>query len=129
LIEETNASGGVVARYAQQGLNIDEPLAMLRSGTTSYYQVDGLKTVTWLSNTAGALAQTYTFDSFGVALPRPSTATKTENRLCASHPMNCCMIGASWCATKSYRVHQALSSAFIRSPRNGRCGAPEGALG
>jgi hypothetical protein len=38
---------------------------MLRSGTTSYYQVDGLKTVTWLSNTAGALAQTYTFDSFG----------------------------------------------------------------
>lgn len=65
LIEETNASGGVVARYAQQGLNIDEPLAMLRSGTTSYYQVDGLKTVTWLSNTAGALAQTYTFDSFG----------------------------------------------------------------
>src|SRR5579883_465479 len=65
LIEETNASGGVVARYAQQGLNIDEPLAMLRSGTTSYYQVDGLKTVTSLSNTAGALAQTYTFDSFG----------------------------------------------------------------
>ena len=30
LAEETNASGGVVARYSQ-GLNIDEPLAMLRS--------------------------------------------------------------------------------------------------
>ncbi len=33
LIEETNASGAVVARYAQS-LNIDEPLAMLRSSAT-----------------------------------------------------------------------------------------------
>jgi len=36
LIEPANSSGGVVARYSQ-GLNIDEPLAMLRSSTTSYY--------------------------------------------------------------------------------------------
>jgi RHS repeat-associated protein len=64
LIEETNASGGVVARYSQ-GLNIDEPLAMLRSGTTSYYDADGLSSATSLSSSAGALAQTYTFDSFG----------------------------------------------------------------
>jgi RHS repeat-associated protein len=46
-------------------LNIDEPLAMLRSSTTSYYDADGLGSVTSLSNAAGALAQTYTFDSFG----------------------------------------------------------------
>ena len=64
LVEETNASGGVVARYSQTE-NIDEPLAMLRSGVTSYYQADGLGSVTSLSNAAGALAQTYTFDSFG----------------------------------------------------------------
>jgi YD repeat-containing protein len=32
LAQEANASGGVVARYSQ-GLNIDEPLAMLRSAT------------------------------------------------------------------------------------------------
>jgi len=38
---------------------------MLRSGTTSYYEADGLDSVTSLSNAAGALAQTYTFDSFG----------------------------------------------------------------
>jgi RHS repeat-associated protein len=48
-----------------QGLNIDEPLAMLRSSTTSYYQADGLASITSLSNGVGALAQTYTFDSFG----------------------------------------------------------------
>ncbi len=64
LAEETNSSGGVVARYAQ-GQNIDEPLAMLRSATTSYYHADGLGSVTSLSNSAGALAQSYTFDSFG----------------------------------------------------------------
>jgi RHS repeat-associated protein len=64
LIEETNSSGTVVARYSQTE-NIDEPLAMLRSSTTSYYQADGLGSVTSLSSTAGSLAQTYGYDSFG----------------------------------------------------------------
>ena len=64
LVEETNASGGVVARYSQD-LGVDEPLVMLRSGATSYYQVDGNDNVTSLSNAAGALAETYTYDSFG----------------------------------------------------------------
>jgi RHS repeat-associated protein len=64
LVEETNSSGAAVARYSQTQ-NVDEQLAMLRSGATSYYHTDGLGSVTSLSNTAGALAQTYTFDSFG----------------------------------------------------------------
>ena len=64
LIEETNSSGAAVARY-EDTQNIDEPLAMLRSATTSYYHADGLGSVTSLSNAAGSLAQTYTFDSFG----------------------------------------------------------------
>jgi len=64
LIEETNSGGTAVARYSQ-GLNVDEPLAMLRSGITSYYQTDGLGSVTSMSNGAGSLAQTYGYDSFG----------------------------------------------------------------
>jgi RHS repeat-associated protein len=64
LVEETNSTGTVVARY-EQTLNIDEPLAALRSSATSYYHNDGLGSITSLSNAAGALAQTYTFDSFG----------------------------------------------------------------
>lgn len=64
LIEETNSGGIVVARYSQ-GLSTDETLAMLRAGTTSYYEQDGLGSVTTLSNTAGALSQVYTVDSFG----------------------------------------------------------------
>ena len=64
MVEETNSSGTAVARYAD-GLNIDEPLAMLRGGATSFYHADGLGSVTSLSNTSGSIAQTYTFDSFG----------------------------------------------------------------
>jgi YD repeat-containing protein len=45
LIETVNASGGEVARCAQ-GQNVDEPLAMDRSGTIDYYERDGLKAQT-----------------------------------------------------------------------------------
>jgi RHS repeat-associated protein len=38
---------------------------MLRGGTTSYYHADGLGSITSLSNPAGAVTQTYAFDSFG----------------------------------------------------------------
>jgi RHS repeat-associated protein len=54
----------VVARYTQ-GRNVDEPLVMLRGTTTDYYEQDGLGSITSLSDTTGALAQTYTYDSFG----------------------------------------------------------------
>jgi RHS repeat-associated protein len=83
LIEESNSSGTVVARYSQTD-NIDEPLAMLRSSATSYYQADGLGSVTSLSNGVGALAQTYSFDSFGKvtassgSLPNPFQYTGRE---------------------------------------------------
>jgi len=76
LIEETNAAGTAVARYSQ-GLNIDEPLAMLCSSTTSYYQADGLDSVSSLSNAAGALAQTYTFNSFGNQTASSGSLTNT----------------------------------------------------
>jgi RHS repeat-associated protein len=64
LTEETNSSGAVVSRYTQTQ-NIDEPLAMLRSSATSYYNADGLGSVTSLTNSSGAAAQTYTYDSYG----------------------------------------------------------------
>ena len=38
---------------------------MLRSSATSYFEQDGIGSVTSLSNGAGSLVQTYTFDSFG----------------------------------------------------------------
>jgi RHS repeat-associated protein len=64
LIEETDGNGAVMARYTDT-LNIDEPLAMFRAGATSFYERDGLGSVTSLTNAAGALAETYAYDSFG----------------------------------------------------------------
>jgi RHS repeat-associated protein len=64
LIETVNASGSEVASYTHTR-KIDETLAELRQGTASFYEQDGLGSVTSLSNSAGALANTYTYDSFG----------------------------------------------------------------
>jgi len=64
LLETLNASGSEVASYTQTQ-KIDETLAELRSSTTDYYQADGLGSITSLSTSAAALANTYTYDSFG----------------------------------------------------------------
>jgi RHS repeat-associated protein len=64
LIEEIDDSGNLLARYSE-GTDVDELLTEYRSGTTSFYQRDGLGSVTSLSSTAGVLASTYGYDSFG----------------------------------------------------------------
>jgi RHS repeat-associated protein len=74
LVEETNAAGGAIARYSQ-GLNIDEPLAMLRSATTSYYEADGLGSVSSITNSAGGVIQTYAYDSFGYSVATTGSLT------------------------------------------------------
>ncbi len=65
VIEEVDNGGSVLARYTEGTSTDDEPLSELRSGTTSYYEQDGLGTVSSLSSSAGALANTYTYDSYG----------------------------------------------------------------
>src|ERR1700722_803563 len=64
LLEQVDNSGNVLARYSA-GPWIDEALSQLQSAASSYYEQDGLGSVTSLSNAAGALANTYTYDSFG----------------------------------------------------------------
>jgi len=64
LLESVNGAGSEVASYTQ-GQLIDEPLAELRGSTTDYYAADGLGSITSLSSSTGALANTYTYDSFG----------------------------------------------------------------
>jgi RHS repeat-associated protein len=76
VLEEVDNSGNGLTRYTQ-GSGIDAPLSQLRSGTTSFYQQDGLGSVTSLSNSSGALANTYTFDSFGNL--RASTGALTNS--------------------------------------------------
>ena len=64
LIQTMNGSGSEVASYAQ-GRYIDEVLGENRSGESSYYEQDGVNSVTSLTTSAGAAANTYTYDSFG----------------------------------------------------------------
>src|ERR1700728_605203 len=63
-VEEVDSAGNVLARYTQ-GSHIDEPFAELRSGTISYYEDDGGDSVTSLTSSAGAVANSYAYDSLG----------------------------------------------------------------
>src|SRR3984957_6428693 len=45
VIEEVDGSGNVLARFAE-GRGVDEPLSELVSGTTSYFEQDGLGSAT-----------------------------------------------------------------------------------
>ena len=74
MIEEVDSSGSVLARYTQDS-RVDGPLSMLRAGTTSYYEQDGVNSVTSLSNSAGAVAKGYSYDSFGNLTSSTGTLT------------------------------------------------------
>ena len=63
-VEAVDQSGNVIARYTHS-LDVDEPLAQLRSGTTTYYHADALGSITSLTNPAGAVGATYSYDGFG----------------------------------------------------------------
>ena len=64
VIEEVNADGSLAALYTHS-LGIDEPLAMSRDNTMSFYLADGLGTVTSIADSKGNLASTYQYNSFG----------------------------------------------------------------
>ncbi len=63
-IEEVDSAGNLLARYAQ-GTGIDEPLSALRSGTTGFYEADGLGSITSLSSPTGTISNSYTYGTFG----------------------------------------------------------------
>ena len=64
VIEELDSGGNALARYTH-GTVIDETLSMLRGTTALYNLADGLGSVTSLTNSAGALADTYNFGKPG----------------------------------------------------------------
>ena len=74
LLEEVDNSGNVLTRYTDT-FNLDEALSEIRSGTTSYYEADGIGSTTSLSSSAAALVNTYTYDSFGKLTASTGTLT------------------------------------------------------
>lgn len=74
VIEEVDNSGNVLARYNQE-MGLDLPLSEFRTSAASYYEQDGVNSVTSLSNSTGSLANTYTYDAFGKLAASTGTLT------------------------------------------------------
>jgi RHS repeat-associated protein len=65
LLQESDNSASILARYTATR-NIDEPLAELHSSSTiSYYEQDGIGTISSITDQTGTVAKTYIYDSFG----------------------------------------------------------------
>jgi RHS repeat-associated protein len=76
ILEEVDISGNILARYVQ-GPYIDGPLAETRAGSTSYYEADGLGSITSLSNSSGALSNSYSYDAYGRATAMSGSVTNS----------------------------------------------------
>ncbi|MFQ5850528.1 MAG: RHS repeat-associated core domain-containing protein [Candidatus Binatia bacterium] len=64
ILVELDSTNAVVARYTH-GPGIDEPLIMFHGGQPFFYHADGLGSVWDLTDSAGAVARSFTYDSFG----------------------------------------------------------------
>ena len=73
-IEELDGGGNALSRFAQ-GPGIDRPLAEFAAGAATYYEQDGLGSVTSLSSGTGTIGNTYTYDSYGRLTASTGTLT------------------------------------------------------
>ncbi|MCZ6624836.1 MAG: hypothetical protein O7B35_11505, partial [Deltaproteobacteria bacterium] len=64
ILLELDGSNNITARYTH-GPGIDEPLIMEQGGVSFFYHADALGSVTEISDSAGAVLQSYTYSSFG----------------------------------------------------------------
>jgi RHS repeat-associated protein len=74
ILEELTATGALGERYTY-GPGIDEPLVGQRQPKIFYYEADGLGSITSLTDPTGAVAATYTYDSFGFLTNSTGSAT------------------------------------------------------
>jgi RHS repeat-associated protein len=73
VLEEVDNSGAVLARYTQG--EIDEPLSELQSAANSYYEQDGIGSITSITSSTGALGNTYGYNSFGTLISSSGAIT------------------------------------------------------
>lgn len=64
ILLELDGSNSIVAWYTH-GPGIDEPLVMEKAGQNYFYHADGLGSNTEMTNSTGAIKQSYTYSSFG----------------------------------------------------------------
>jgi RHS repeat-associated protein len=73
--EELNGASGTLGERYTYGPGIDEPLVGQRQPQIYYYEADGLGSITSLTTPAGAVAATYTYNSFGLQTNGTGNAT------------------------------------------------------
>jgi RHS repeat-associated protein len=64
IIAAYDGNNQLVAHYIH-GPGIDEPIAMVRNSQSYFYHLDGLGSVTGITDTNGTAVQRYDYDSFG----------------------------------------------------------------
>jgi RHS repeat-associated protein len=72
ILLEYDGANVLQARYTH-GPGIDEPIAMTRDSSTYFYHQDGLGTVTELTDSSGATAQSYAYDAYGNIVQQTGT--------------------------------------------------------
>jgi RHS repeat-associated protein len=75
LLYEIDATGAALARYTHAS-GTDQPLAR-DDGSVVFYHPDGLGSIYALSDATGAVAQTYTYDSFGHLLAETGSTVQS----------------------------------------------------
>jgi RHS repeat-associated protein len=80
LIEERNLSGTQTRRYVH-GASVDEILIMVDATGAKYHHHDALGSVTALTNSSGAIIESYKYDVFGTATVYDSSLTLQPSSL------------------------------------------------
>ncbi len=70
VVYETDSSNAVIASYTWNG---NQPVSMTRGGQTYYYQLNGHGDVVALTNSTGAVVNTYEYDAFGNVVNQTGT--------------------------------------------------------
>lgn len=72
ILLEYDGSNTLQARYTH-GPGIDEPVAVTKGGSTFFYHQDGLGSVTELTDSAGVVAKSYSYDAYGNIVDQTGT--------------------------------------------------------
>jgi len=116
LIGEYNVSGALLQKYIH-GVNIDEILAKIDTTGTVFYHQDGLGSTVALTNSSGALLESYQYDVFGKATISDNSALPIASSAFSNRFM---FTGREWIAEAGLydyrnRVYSAELGRFIQT--------------
>jgi len=72
---DLDVNGNIIAKYVQNPTILDEPISIQTGSGKYYYLVDGLGSVTGLTDSNGNLVATYKYDAFGNIISETGDAT------------------------------------------------------